>query len=282
MSSPTQNAEPLAAAKGWRAALRLRFSAREGRTYLSERQHTGPLLVQRPFYPEPDVCHCYIVHPPGGVVGGDDLQIDVRVDPEASALVTTPAAGKFYRSANVSAQLSQAFDVQGRACFEWLPQESIYYAGAHVNSRTNVKLASHARFIGWEITCLGLPARREAFDTGALRLRFQLELEGVPRWLDRLRIDGQSASRSALWGLAGFTTIGTMLAFPGTRASIEELRTLCEPGVELAFTLVDDVLVCRALSAQAEPVRRALLQCWRRLRPTLMGRDAHAPRIWAT
>jgi urease accessory protein len=206
----------------------------------------------------------------------------VRVEPEASALITTPAAGKFYRSANVPAQLSQVFDVQDGACFEWLPQESIYYSGAHVKSQTVVKLASHARFIGWEITCLGLPARHEAFDKGVLRLGFKLELNGVPRWLDKMRIDGQSASRTAPWGLAGFSAIGTMLAFPGTRASMEELRSLCEPGVELGFSLVDGVLVCRALSAQAEPVRRALLDCWRRLRPSLMGRDAHAPRIWAT
>ena len=282
MSSPAQTAEPVAAAKGWRAALRLRFSARDARTYLSERQHTGPLLVQRPFYPEPNVCHCYIVHPPGGVVGGDDLHIDVRVEPRASALVTTPAAAKFYRSANVCAQLSQVFDVQDRACFEWLPQESIYFSGAHVRSQTRVRLASQARFIGWEVTCLGLPARHEAFDKGVLRLGFELNLEGVPRWLDRLRIDGQSASRTAAWGLGGFSAIGTMLAYPGTRPSLEELRSLREPAVELAFTLVDEVLVCRALSAQAEPVRRALVHCWRRLRPSLMGRDAHAPRIWAT
>jgi urease accessory protein len=282
MSSLTQTAGRHPGAYGWRAALRLRFSAREGRTYLSERQHTGPLLVQRPFYPEPDVCHCYVVHPPGGVVGGDNLSVEVLVESGASSLMTTPAAGKFYRSAKVSAQLVQTFDVKDRASFEWLPQESIFYNGAHVHATTKVRLASQARFIGWDVTCLGLPARRESFDSGALRLGFELEVQSVPRWLERLRIDGGSASLTARWGLAHFNAVGTMLAYPGTRASIEELRPLCEPGVELAFTLVDEVLVCRALSAQAEPIRRALMQCWRKLRPNLMGRDAHPPRIWAT
>lgn len=278
----TQSAEPLATAKGWRAALRLRFAMREGRTYLSERQHQGPLLVQRPFYPEANVCHCYLVHPPGGVVGGDDLSIDVQVDPGASALLTTPAAGKFYRSSKQWAHLDQRFDVKDGASFEWVPQESIYFSGARVRADTTVHLASRARFIGWEVACLGLPARCEVFGDGTLRLGFELTLAGVSRWLDRLRIDGGSLAITAPWGLGGFNAIGTLLAYPGTRTLIEELRSVSEPGVELAFTLVDEVLVCRAVSAQGEPVRRALVQCWRKLRPLILGRAAHLPRIWAT
>src|SRR5205085_6360717 len=88
---------------GWQAELRLRFNCdapgplRPGRTRLVERQHRGPLVVQRPFYPEGDPCHVYLVHPPGGVVGGDALRIDATVDPGAHALITTPAATKFYR-----------------------------------------------------------------------------------------------------------------------------------------------------------------------------------------
>ena len=268
--------------EGWQAALRLRFSARAGSTFLSEREHLGPLRVQRPFYPETDVCHCYIVHPPGGVVGGDRLSIDVEVDSHASALLTTPAAGKFYRSEGLVANLTQFFRVHPHANFEWLPQETIFYRGAQVRSRTCIELSASSSFVGWEINCLGLPARDEVFDNGSLRLGFELSIDEVPRWIDRLRIDGEGQARIARWGLAGSTAIGTMLMYPGTAALQEQLKSIASPGVELAVTMIDGVLVCRALSGQAEPIRRAFLECWSKARPALVRREAVAPRIWAT
>lgn len=267
---------------GWQAALRLRFSARAGSTFLSERDHFGPLRVQRPFYPELEVCHCYIVHPPGGVVGGDRLSVDVDVDSHASALLTTPAAGKFYRSEGLVATLTQRFRVQPQASFEWLPQETIFYRGARVKARTCVELSANSRFVGWEINCLGLPARDEVFDDGRLRLGFELSIDGTPRWIDHLRIDGEGPARNARWGLGGSTAIGTMLIYPGDAELSEALKQISTAGVELAVTVVDGVLFCRAMNAQAEPIRRAFLACWSRARPEVLRREATAPRIWAT
>jgi urease accessory protein len=265
---------------GWRADLRLRFVARQRRTFLVERQHQGPLLVQRPFYPEGGVCHAYIVHPPGGVVGGDELTIDVEIEADANVLLTTPAAGKFYRSPGVFARQTQTLRVRD-ASLEWLPQEGIYFRSANVRSETRVCLHGHSRFIGWEVACLGLPARDEAFDAGELRLAFELEIDGVPRVIDRLRVDGRENARTAQWGLAGSTAIGTMLAYPATRAIAERIREIDTPAAMLAASIVDDVLVCRVLGAQAEPVRRVLSEVWRTIRPALMSRTATLPRIWA-
>src|SRR3954463_8923969 len=81
----------------WQAELRLRFAERDGKTFLVERSHRGPLVVQKSFHPEGDVCHTCIVHPPGGVVGGDSLTLNVMAEPNARVLLTTPAATKFYR-----------------------------------------------------------------------------------------------------------------------------------------------------------------------------------------
>ena len=119
--------------EGWLAHLRMRFAAREGRTYLAERHHVGPLLVQRPFHPEPNTCHAYIVHPPGGVVGGDRLELEVEAGAGSHVLLTTPAATKFYRSGGKLARQVQGVDAAD-AIVEWLPQETIFYRGATVRS----------------------------------------------------------------------------------------------------------------------------------------------------
>lgn len=266
--SPTQ---------GWRADLQLTFARRAARTCLVERQHRGPLLVQRPFYPEGDVCHTYLVHPPGGVVGGDELRLQVDTRQGAHALLTTPAAAKFYRSDGRVARQNQILRGDDTT-LEWLPQESIFYPQANVRSTTRIELGSRAKFIGWEIACLGLPARKQPFDEGELRLHLELWVDGSPLLIDRLRISG-AAPR---WGLGGHEAIGTLLAYPATRAMVDAARLLQQPGVELGVTLVDKVLVCRALAAQAEPIKRAFIACWQTLRPLLLDRPAVPPRIWAT
>ena len=151
----------------WRAQLDLGFSRRADTTLLSTRYHRGPLMVQRPFYPEgPEVCHVYVLHPPGGVVGGDRLEINVSCQADAQALVTTPAAGKFYRSMGAPAVLEQRLTVSENALLEWLPQENILFSGSIGKMNTTVELEGNAMFIGWEIVCLGRPASGETFENG--------------------------------------------------------------------------------------------------------------------
>lgn len=281
MHEAKRAALPIQTNAGWTARLELEFARRDAQTYLARRRHIGPLVVQRPFFPEPGVCHVYLVHPPGGVVGGDDLTVEVCARAAAHALLTTPAATKFYRCEARPAQQQQILTLED-ATLEWLPQETIFYPGAHVRSDTIVKLSRASRFIGWELPCLGLPARGEQFDRGRLQLNTELWIDDRPRLLDRLRIDGDSPARTAVWGLAGFDALGTLLAYPADRAMLEQVRALAHRGVELAATLVDEVLVCRALGAQAADVKRVFLSIWQTLRPSLLGRTAHAPRIWAT
>lgn len=269
------------APEGWQADLRLRFARRGAHTYLAHRQHAGPLLVQRPFHPEPNACHAYIVHPPGGVVGGDQLRLQVDVDDGAHALLTTPAAAKFYRSDGKIARQSQTLAV-GRGIVEWLPQETIFYRDAIVRSETLVRLSPGAKFMGWEIPCLGLPARSEPFDSGDLRLHLELWLDNVPLLIDRQRIVGASEARTAPWGLAGHQAIGTLLAYPANRALVELARSTISEQAEFAVTLVDEVLVCRCVSNQGEPVRQVFIKLWQALRPQLLDCPAVLPRIWAT
>jgi urease accessory protein len=290
---------PVAHAAGWQAELRLRFAVAPpaGVTRLVERHHRGPLVIQRPFHPEGDPCHAYIVHPPGGVVGGDELRIDVEVEAGAHALLTTPAATKFYRCDDRLSRQVQELRAAG-AVLEWLPQENIFYRGATVRAATRVHLDARSKFIGWEIACLGLPARGDAFDAGALWLDLELWRErdapnvatlnaparerSIPVFLDRLRLSGHSPARHAGWGLAGATAIGTLLATPATAADVARVRDIVAAHPAAGVSLVDGVLVLRALAAQGETLRNLFTSVWSALRPGIIGRQAVAPRIWAT
>jgi urease accessory protein len=272
------------AATGWHADLALQFAKRPNRTTLVHRHHRGPLLVQRPFYPEGEVCHIYIVHPPGGIVGGD--QLDIRVDAAAGAhvLLTTPAAGKFYRSGGRHARQTVEMQLES-ATVEWLPQETIFYRGASARVTTRVKLDRDSRFIAWETGCFGLPARDEPFSMGQVTQGFEIWLGERPLLHERLRVDGGGEMIDARWGLAGNPVLGTMLAYPVSKDDVEPLRLAVAAIGDhrlLGMTLVDGLLICRCMDAHVDALKRCFVAIWKRLRPKLLGREAAAPRIWAT
>lgn len=277
---------------GWRAELACRLARRGDRTVVSERNHRGPLLIQRAFYPEPGgVCHLYLVHPPGGIVGGDGLRFDAHVEAGAHALVTTPAATKLYRSAGPLSGQHNLLKVAADARLEWLPQETLIFSGARAGLSTRVELEQGARFLGWEITCLGRPANGELFESGFLQQRFELWRDGQPLWIERSRYAGGDHALGSSWGLAGQPVFATMVATLNDDAGhnvgslLDDVRSelaLCDAAGRCVATVLDHVIVCRYVGPWAEAARTYLTTAWRVLRPRLLEREAHVPRIWNT
>ena len=271
--------------EGWQGRLDLRFESDGTRTQLAHRLHRGPLMVQRGFYPEGAVCHVYLVHPPGGVVSGDELRLRADICRGAHALLTTPAAGKFYRGFGARrAILEQTFRVDA-GILEWLPQETIYYPNANAALSTVVQLAGDSRFMGWEIGCFGLPANDQDIADGVVRQRFELWHDGVPLLLERVTIDRHVAHAS--WGLARHVACGTLLAFPAQTVLLERARehaaaVSCLSELSLACTLIGNTLCCRGYASRADRLKDAFIHLWSELRPGLLQRAPVAPRIWKT
>jgi len=272
---------------GWAARIALQFEPRGDRTVLARKQQQGPLTVQRAFYPEGAPCHLYLLHPPGGVVGGDRLEIEARVASGAHALLTAPGAAKFYRSAGASAQQRQCLEIADGGVLEWLPQEAILFPGARVDLRSEVSLSGQARFIGWEILSLGRPVIRERFDPGYAAFAQRIERDGRPLLSERLRVDAEQAAGGGLdapSGLRGFPISATLVATGAKVADRDAAaaRIRAESDLAVGVTLLDDLLVVRALARQVEPILLQFRALWRCLRPRLLGLEASAPRIWAT
>lgn len=278
-------ADPVTAT--WPARLTLGFERRGEASILARREHFGPLRLQKALYPEgAAVCHGIVLHPPSGIAGGDDLEIAVHVGAGAHALLTTPGAGKWYRSAGARAAQRLAFDLAAGAALEWLPQENIVYAGALADQHSHIRLAADARYLGWEVLCLGRRAAGERFDHGDLRLETRVERDGQPLWLERGTLQGGSPLLEAPAGLAGHSVCATLLALgPGLAAAplaaCRELRSP-EAGARHGISRLPDILVARYLGHSSEDARHWLAALWSLLRPALLGREAHPPRIWNT
>ena len=271
---------------GWKAELNLGFEKGQSKTVLANRTQSGPLTVQRPFYPEGDVCHLYILHPPGGVVGGDELHINVDLAKHASTLITTPGATKFYRNTGKLAHQIQTLKVANGCALEWFPQENIFFDGTHTHLSTRVELEKSARFMGWEINCYGRPASNELFEEGKVMTRLEVYRDGVPLMLDKLLIEDSQALQSAV-SMNNYPCFGTFVATQATPELLEKSRLSVAELVnqdqkQIGITLLDDLLVMRCLGQHAEQVSTTLKAVWSALRPEIIQRSVCLPRIWAT
>ncbi|MGH8560238.1 MAG: urease accessory protein UreD [Methylococcales bacterium] len=265
---------------GWRARLSLEFEFRSNRTLLTGRRHEGPLLVQRPFYPEGPVCHVYLLHPPGGVAGGDILEADLDCGPGSEALITTPAAGKFYRSSGQFATQTVRMRVANGATLEWLPQESIVFDRARVESLTRFDIEAQSTPIGWEIICLGRPACGEGFSNGKAKIGLEIWRSGKPLLLEKMNLDSDTIQ--SICGLKGRACVATMFIYPAGSDLLDQARSIAAAHRYFGATLMDGLWVCRILEDQAEPVRDLFALIWTSLRPALKQRQSCPPRVWAT
>lgn len=292
-----EQAAPLRAGSAWHANLALRFRQQSRGCRLVSSVHQGPLYVQKPFYPEgADVAHVYLLHPPGGLVSGDRLGINISLEHNARVLVTTPGAGRVYRARSDRSlqQQSQHFDLAAGAVMEWLPQEMIVFPGAHGRMDTTVNMSTGSTYLGWEICCLGLPASDLPFTHGELHQRLLICQEGTPLLLENLHLSESSFELTAAKvGMNACPVSGVFVAgqltdaadAEGTQLLVDELRQ-CLSALNISgqanVTLMNEFIIGRYLGHSAEDARRAFIALWRKVRPLLTGRDACLPRIWAT
>jgi urease accessory protein len=284
----------------WRGALSLSFATVRERTVVTRRRHEGPFCIQQPVYHGDGACHVYLLHPPGGLAGGDELALDVEVNAGGAALLTTPAATKFYRSETTASVQTQTLRVAAGASLEWLPLETILFGGSRAAITTDVHLDAESQFMGWEATTLGRPLSGDHYATGTLEQRTRIYVDDEPQLHDTLRWQAGDPLLSAQWGLAGFGVCGALYAHPadagilalvrGGLSSAEppfhDLDTPPNPVDHLALrcgaTLLGRVLVIRCLAREPETLRNAFERLWSTLRPAVVGRAPSAPRIWKT
>jgi urease accessory protein len=274
----------------WHARLDLDYRLEQRRS-VARFRHEGPLRILQSLYPEGDtVCHNVLVHPPGGLVGGDTLDIRVRAAAGSHGLVTTPGATRFYRSEGELARQHGELVLEAGARLEWLPLEAICYSGCRAENRLVLRVAPGAELIGWDVSALGLPGAGKPFEHGSLLQH--IELPGI--WLERGRID--AADRRLLQspiGLAGqrciasiFFVAGSPIARARRDAALDAARALAEAHALRdsagATSPHDEVVVLRVLAPMVEPAMQLLRTVWQAWRAALWDLHGQLPRIWRT
>ncbi|MDB5932622.1 MAG: Urease accessory protein UreD [Polaromonas sp.] len=273
----------------WNATLALDYTRQADRT-VAHFRHSGPLRILQSLYPEGDaICHNVIVHPPGGLVGGDTLDLRFSAAAGAHGLVTTPGATRFYRSTGEPALQRTELTLAAGARMEWLPLEALCYSGCLAENRLTMRLAPGAELIGWDITALGLPAASLPFERGSFCQH--IEVPGV--WLERARLAaGDTLLMNSPLGLAGHRCMASIFFVAGSKlerhrrqAALDVARQVIEahPLSATAGATSPDgqVVVVRVLAPLVEPAMALLRQVWQAWRGHCWQLPASAPRIWS-
>jgi urease accessory protein len=274
----------------WHAHLQLDYTQSAEKT-VARHQHDGPLRILQSLYPEGDaVCHNVLVHPPGGLVGGDTLNINITASGQSHGLITTPGATRFYKSEGELALQRTHIQLHDQSRVEWLPMEAICYNRCQARNELRVELSAEAEFIGWDVTAFGLPHAQLPFEQG--RLRQHIEVPGV--WLERGLLDAQDARlMKGPVGLSGHCCLASVFFITGkpfARArrqhALDAARALIDAhslqATAGATSPNDRVVVVRALAPVVEPAMQLLRGVWAAWRAELWGMPSSSPRIWAT
>jgi urease accessory protein len=274
----------------WHASLQLDYRREADRT-VARHEHSGPLRVLQSLYPEGSaVCHNVLVHPPGGLVGGDTLNIAVSAGDKAHGLITTPGATRFYRSEGELAVQRTTLNLASGSRLEWLPLEAICYKNCQAENHLTLNVAPGAEMMGWDVTALGLPLAGQPFDSGSFLQH--IEVPGV--WLERGRIHAADHRlMNSPLGLAGHRCLASLFFVSGTklergrRASALDLARSIIASHSLYTTAGatspnGQVVVVRVLAPLVEPAMHLLRALWTAWRQHFWLVSQSTPRIWST
>lgn len=281
--------------KQWVAHLALRFAHQyiahqASRSFLAFKQHHGPLVLQKSLHPEGQaVCHGVVVHPPGGVAGGDALTLEATLEPQAHALLTTPGAGKWYKANGQAASQHLQFALADNACLEWLPQENILFDGAQVDFSARIDLAEGAKYAAWDIVCFGRQAQQERWQTGRMHQNLAIYRQNKLIWREVGTWTPNSRCMQSIVGLGGSPVSASFIVVAGTVPTemIEACKAV-QPNLALdlqakyGITALPEVISARYVGHSAQSAKQYFEQLWQILRPWYSGRTATRPRIWNT
>lgn len=287
---PQETAPVDLALKHWQAALSLTFRALNGRSYLAKKEHSGPLVIQKTLHPEGEaLCHGIIIHPPGGVAGGDSLALNVDMQANANALLTTPGAGKWYKANGGVASQHLQFNVAKNARLEWFPQENIIFDGAVLKFTADIQLHESACYAGWDILCFGRLAKGEHWNTGKLKQTLNIRQEKKLIWQEASNLQANHGFFTSSIGMASQVVSGSFVIAAGHLPA--ELLTQCQAytvhhskdqQAKFAVTALPEIFCARYIGMSAQSARQYFEGLWYILRPWYANCQAIRPRIWNT
>lgn len=228
----------------------------------------------------------------GGVLAGDRLALEVRVDAGASAQITTTGATRLYRHRGGARDSEQRaiFLVGERGRLEYLPDGLIPYAGSRHWQRTEIHLSAGASVFWWEVLAPGRQASGETFAFERLCVESEVRAGDWPVLQESLLLEPFRRPLAVTARMREYLYVASLYVCECGRQPrfwrdledrlncIASERTCHGVAVWGATTLQSDGVMVRGLATSHRFIPAALTEFWREARRVVTGEDAVPPR----
>jgi len=271
-----------------RADLEFKVDPR-GKTFLGRQRAEHPFHLTRPFALEGDpdgMITLYLQSSSGGLYRGDDLTMNVELNPRAQVHLTTQAGTIVHHTRGREAKQSLVLSLAAESYCEYIPDPTILFSGAAFHSRIRTNLSPGARLLladsfSWHDPRL-TAASASADESDPVFARYHSDIEiydsdGSALVLDRLRLDGETAlvENCAIHGK--YKAQGSLILIqPDSHEPIlQALRELLSefPGSYAGASVLPQScgILVRFLAQDGVVLRRLTTQCWIMLRQILFS-----------
>ena len=197
----------------------------------------------------------------GGITGGDHFTVKANADTGALLTMTTQAAERIYRTKGAEfGKLETDLTVGPNARFNWMPQETILFDGSALARRLNVSVTATSKFLMVEPLIFGRQASGETVTSGKIDDRVTITRDGVPIYLDGIRMTGDMAAQLKQSAIGHDAAAVANIVYYGQNAEsfLDHVRALL-PNTAGATLLSEDLLLIRALAADSYMLRKTIV-----------------------
>jgi urease accessory protein len=193
--------------------LKLERDPYTGKTIIREQYSRVPLFAQRAMYLEetlPIMAYLYIVSPSGGILQGDRYRIDITLDSNTFAHVTTQGATRIYKMEKNYASQIVNINVGDGSYFEYIPDQIIPFRNSRFYQEVELNVHDNATLIYSEAIVPGRVASGEAFEYDICYLRtVGRNQSGKIRFMDTVKLEPRNENLRDEWILGNFKIVGT-------------------------------------------------------------------------
>ncbi|MFQ0813886.1 urease accessory protein UreD [Brucella anthropi] len=251
---------------------------KHGRSRISRLYQEGAAKIRMPRAGS-DPLEAILINTSGGLTGGDRLRWDVELGEKASAVVTTQACERIYRSGGGEARIATRLKAAKGTRLAWLPQETILFNRSALSRTLDVELEDGAEILMVEATIFGRLAMGERIDAAIFSDRWRVRLDGRLVHAEEFRIGPDVAAQLQARPVANAAlAVATVLLISGEAGKhLEAARRIIgeDGGVSLWQVGAATKLMMRLYASDSYALRK-------RLGPLLaqLNGKAGLPKVW--
>lgn len=262
------------------ARLTLRFAEDKEKTYLASQYYKLPLQVLPPHYQDDDgTAFVYLLNPSGGIMQGDRLLTEIKLEERASVVVSTPSAAKCYKMEDSSAIVENTFDVEKNAILEYIPEHVVPFNGTDTVQSNLFLLDREAVLLAVDTVTSGRKARGESFGYTRFCSKTAIYVEGRLILQDCMDIKPREEKLYAKGVLEGNDIISGMYLYKqGAAYEIKKyvasnMRSYGNTRVGVS-AVSSDLVVIRMLGDNIIDYKDTIADLWNRCRLAMLGKKA--------